>query len=57
MKHKFTTVSIPKTLANNIKTRIKGTRFTSPSSFVTYVLEDLEREIEQFEKDKQRGGS
>lgn len=43
---KFTTVSIPKTLVNNVKNRIKGTRFQSPSAFVTYVLEELEKEIE-----------
>ena len=42
---KFTTVSIPKTLVNNVKNRIQGTRFQSPSAFVTYVLEELEKEI------------
>ena len=57
MKQKFTTVSIPKTLANNVKNRIKGTRFNSPSAFVTCVLEELEKEIERFETDKQPGRS
>ncbi len=52
MTQKFTTVSIPKTLANHIKNRIKGTQFHSPSAFVTHVLEELEKEIDQIEKDK-----
>ncbi|HME55009.1 MAG TPA: hypothetical protein VKM55_22580 [Candidatus Lokiarchaeia archaeon] len=47
---KFTTVSIPKTLVNNVKNKIKGTRFQSPSAFVTYVLEELEKEIEKGSK-------
>nr|MDO8083814.1 hypothetical protein [Candidatus Sigynarchaeum springense]MDO8119535.1 hypothetical protein [Candidatus Sigynarchaeota archaeon] len=55
MTQKFTTVSIPKTLANHIKNRIKGTRFHSPSAFVTHVLEELEKEIEQIEKEKASG--
>ncbi len=52
MTQKFTTVSIPKTLANHIKNRIKGTQYHSPSAFVTHVLEELEKEIEQIEKEK-----
>jgi Arc/MetJ-type ribon-helix-helix transcriptional regulator len=52
MTLKFTTVSIPKTLANHVKNRIKGTPFHSPSAFVTHVLEELEKEIEQIEKEK-----
>jgi Arc/MetJ-type ribon-helix-helix transcriptional regulator len=52
MAPKFTTVSIPKTLANHIKNRIKDTSFHSPSAFVTHVLEELEKEIEQIEAEK-----
>ncbi|NMC06578.1 MAG: CopG family transcriptional regulator [Candidatus Lokiarchaeota archaeon] len=49
MSQKHTTVSIPRTLANNIKARIKKTRFNSISAYVTHVLEELEKEIEQIE--------
>ncbi len=52
-KNKFTTVSIPKTLVNNVKNYIQGTRFQSPSAFVTYVLEELEKEIEGTKKNKE----
>jgi Arc/MetJ-type ribon-helix-helix transcriptional regulator len=55
MASKFTTVSIPKTLASHIKNRIKGTRFHSPSAFVTYVLEEIEKEIELMDKEKGEG--
>jgi Arc/MetJ-type ribon-helix-helix transcriptional regulator len=55
MPQKFTTVSIPKTLANHLKNRIKGTQYHSPSAFVIHVLEELEKEIEQIEKEKASG--
>jgi Arc/MetJ-type ribon-helix-helix transcriptional regulator len=38
---KFTTISIPTPLAEKIKKRIKGTGFTSLSSYVTYVLREI----------------
>jgi len=38
---KYTTVSIPTPLAEKIKKRIKGTGFTSLSSYVTYVLREV----------------
>ena len=38
---KFTTISIPTPLADKIKNRIKGTGFTSLSSYVTYVLREV----------------
>lgn len=38
---KFTTISIPTTLADKIKKRIDGTGFHSLSSYVTYVLREL----------------
>ncbi len=38
---KFTTVSIPVPLFNKIEDQIKGTGFTSVSSYVTYVLREI----------------
>lgn len=38
---KFTTVSIPTPLFHKISERIKGTGFTSVSSYVTYVLREI----------------
>ena len=38
---KFTTISIPTPLAEKIKKRIKGTGFTSLSSYATYVLREI----------------
>ena len=40
-KKKYTTISIPTPLAEKIKKRIKGTGFTSLSSYVTYVLREI----------------
>ena len=52
---KFTTVSIPAPLFKKIEERIKGTGFTSVSSYVTYVLRELiaeeEGEEEPFTKE------
>jgi Arc/MetJ-type ribon-helix-helix transcriptional regulator len=44
---KFTTISIPTPLADKIKKRIKGTGFTSLSSYVTYVLREVLAGIEE----------
>jgi Arc/MetJ-type ribon-helix-helix transcriptional regulator len=44
---KFTTVSIPTPLFKKIKERIKGTGFTSVSSYVTYVLREVVSEEEE----------
>ena len=44
---KFTTISIPTPLAEKIKNRIKGTGFTSLSSYVTYVLREVLAGIEE----------
>jgi len=41
IKQKFTTISIPIPLAEKIKKQIKGTGFTSLSSYVTYVLREV----------------
>lgn len=56
---KFTTVSIPTPLFKKVEERIKGTGFTSVSSYVTYVLREIvtedEEEEEPFsEEDKER---
>jgi len=51
---KFTTVSIPTPLFKKVEERIKGTGFTSVSSYVTYVLREVvseeEEETEPFTK-------
>ena len=44
---KFTTVSIPAPLFKKIEQRIKGTGFTSVSSYVTYVLREVVSEEEE----------
>jgi Arc/MetJ-type ribon-helix-helix transcriptional regulator len=56
---KFTTVSIPTPLFQKVAERIRGTGFTSVSSYVTYVLREVvteEREEEQpfSEEDEER---
>jgi Arc/MetJ-type ribon-helix-helix transcriptional regulator len=49
---KYTTVSIPTPLHDKIKKRIQNTGFNSVSSFVTYVLRQLESSIEEEKKTK-----
>jgi len=44
---KFTTVSIPTALFKKVEERIKGTGFTSVSSYVTYVLREIVVEEEK----------
>jgi len=56
---KFTTVSIPTPLFKKVEERIRGTGFTSVSSYVAYVLREVvseeESEAEPFSKeDEQR---
>ncbi|MCJ7514895.1 MAG: CopG family transcriptional regulator [Dehalococcoidia bacterium] len=56
---KFTTVSIPVPLFKKIEERIKGTGFTSVSSYVIYVLrevvaEEEEDEAEPFTKEDEK---
>ena len=48
-RKKFTTVSIPTPLFSKIEERIKGTGFTSVSSYVTYVLREIVSEKEEEE--------
>ena len=52
---KFTTVSIPTQLFQKVEERIKGTGFTSVSSYVAYVLREIvveeEHEEEPFTKE------
>jgi Arc/MetJ-type ribon-helix-helix transcriptional regulator len=52
-KVEYTTVSIPKILAEKIKERMKGTGFSSVSSYVAYVLRQVLSSIEEEEKSKQ----
>ncbi len=47
---KYTTVSIPTPLFKKIEERIKGTGFTSVSSYVTYVLREIIAEDEEPEE-------
>ena len=49
MTEKYTTISIPASLAKKIKKRIEGTGFTSISSYVTYVLRELFSNMEEEE--------
>lgn len=46
-ERKFTTVSIPTPLFKKVEERIKGTGFTSVSSYVTYVLREIIAEEER----------
>ena len=52
-KVEYTTVSIPKPLVDKVKERMKGTGFSSVSSYVTYVLRQVLSSIESEEKSKQ----
>ena len=52
-KVEYTTVSIPKPLAEKIKRRMKGTGFSSVSSYVTYVLRQVLSSIEEEQRSKQ----
>lgn len=47
---KYTTVSIPTPLFKKIEERIKGTGFTSVSSYVTYVLREIIAEDDEPEE-------
>ena len=48
---KFTSVSIPVPLFRKVEDRIKGTGFTSVSSYVTYVLREIIAEEERQDED------
>ena len=48
---KFTSVSIPIPLFRKVEDRIKGTGFTSVSSYVTYVLREIIAEEERQDDD------
>ncbi|KKM99362.1 hypothetical protein LCGC14_0577240 [marine sediment metagenome] len=52
-KVEYTTVSIPKPLADKVKNRMKGTGFSSVSSYVTYVLRQILSSIEEEKQSKQ----
>jgi Arc/MetJ-type ribon-helix-helix transcriptional regulator len=49
---KYTTVSIPKQLAEKIEERIKDTGFNSVSSYVTYVLREVLSSLEEEKKEE-----
>ena len=49
MEEKKVTVSLPKSLIDRIKERIKETEFSSVSEWITYVLEEA---LTDMEKDK-----
>lgn len=50
---RFTTVSIPTPLFKKIQERIRGTGFTSVSSYVTYVLREIVAEEEEDEEQRE----
>ena len=52
-KVEYTTVSIPKPLAEKIKERMKGTGFASVSSYVIYVLRQVLSSLEEKERPKE----
>jgi len=52
-KVEYTTVSIPKPLADKIKERMKGTGFASVSSYVTYIIRQVLSSIEEDKRSKQ----
>ena len=52
-KVEYTTVSIPKPLAEKVKERMQGTGFSSVSSYVSYVLRQVLSSIEEEERNKQ----
>ena len=53
-ERKFTSVSIPVPLFRKVEERIKGTGFTSVSSYVTYVLREIIAEEESQDDDDQQ---
>ncbi|NVM34385.1 MAG: CopG family transcriptional regulator [Candidatus Lokiarchaeota archaeon] len=52
-KVEYSTVSIPKPLVEKVKERMKGTGFSSVSSYVTYVLRQVLSSIEEEDRSKQ----
>ena len=52
-KVEYTTVSIPKPLAEKVKERMKGTGFPSVSSYVTYMLRQVLSSIEEDKRSKE----
>jgi Arc/MetJ-type ribon-helix-helix transcriptional regulator len=51
---KFTSVSIPVPLFRKVEERIKGSGFTSVSSYVTYVLREIMAEEDRQDDDDQQ---
>jgi Arc/MetJ-type ribon-helix-helix transcriptional regulator len=53
-ERKFTSVSIPVPLFRKVEERIKGSGFTSVSSYVTYVLREIIAEEESSDDNDQQ---
>ncbi len=53
-KTKYTTISIPVTLAKKIEERIEGTGFNSVTSYVVYVIRQVISSIESDKSEKPR---
>jgi Arc/MetJ-type ribon-helix-helix transcriptional regulator len=56
---RYTTISIPTPLAEKVKKQIKGTGFSSLSSYVTYILREVisgktDRNEEAFSKEDEK---
>ena len=45
--HNYTTVSIPRPLADKIKKKIEKTGFSSVSDYVTYILREIISNVEE----------
>ncbi len=54
MDRDITTISIPKPLAEKIRTRIQGTGFRTVSSYITYVMRQVLSKVEEKEDAKPR---
>ena len=49
---RFESVSIPASLFRKIEEKIKGTRFTSASAYVTYAVQEIMLETEKAEQNE-----
>ena len=51
---KYTTVSIPVDLADEVREQIKDTGFKSLSDYVTYILREIKSGKDEFKSDEER---
>ena len=56
-KRKYTSITIPTRLYENLEERIKGTGFSSVSDYVTYILRETTAEMEDRKVVKSGKGS